>query len=181
MATGWTMSSDSIGEPRCLLILGCSQSKRADEGWIPAWDRYTGPAWLVLRKAQREGRAPRLLDVCALSAQFGLLHAAMKIPNYDLRMTAVLARELAEQTADRLDFLLLPGEYQSIFVNLGATYLLAVAGSQRLAEESASGRVVYASGGIGQRLAQQKRWLEESAAATMGKETKTGGGHEDVR
>ncbi len=71
---------------RRLLILGCSQRKRADPGQLPAIERYNGPRYQTLRKylKQNPDDPP---DVLILSARFCIMAADRPIENYDQIMT----------------------------------------------------------------------------------------------
>jgi hypothetical protein len=44
----------AIPAPPRLLIAACSQRKRADEGLLPAIERYDGPVYRVLRRFLRQ-------------------------------------------------------------------------------------------------------------------------------
>ncbi len=140
-----------------LLILACSQRKRTTPGPLPALDRYDGVNFRVLHKARREGNWPDGLRVVIISAKYGLLEAVQPIENYDLRMTRDLARNLQETVSHELDEVLLERCWDSIFINLGRDYLVAIAASSELTR--VSNTVLYAAGGIGERMAQLKSWL----------------------
>jgi cytoplasmic iron level regulating protein YaaA (DUF328/UPF0246 family) len=146
-------------EPRYLLIVACSQRKRPDPGLLPAIERYDGVNFRVLRKARREGYWPKNLDVLILSARYGLLKANDPIEDYDLRMTRERAITLQAQISADLDVYLKRTPYNEIFVNLGKTYLIALASSEALMGQDR--RVRYATGGIGDKMSQMKRWLRD--------------------
>ena len=55
--------------PTNLLIVTCSQRKRSDRELLSALERYDGPFFGILRKAQREGYWPDNLDVLITSAK----------------------------------------------------------------------------------------------------------------
>jgi cytoplasmic iron level regulating protein YaaA (DUF328/UPF0246 family) len=144
-------------EPQYLLIVACSQRKRSDPGLLPAIERYDGVNFRVLRKAKREGYWPENLDVLILSAKYGLLKPDALIEYYDLQMTRNRALALQPQVSTELDIYLAQTDYREIFINLGQTYLIALASSEeipRLAE-----RMIYATGGIGGKMSQMKQWL----------------------
>lgn len=106
---------------------------------------------------------PRIVKhALIISAKYGILRADIPIPPYDQRMTRGRALELRPAVARDLDTALTAAiSYTEIFVNLGKTYRLAIAGSIRLREAR---RVLYASGGIGTMMAQMKAWLPAPAA-----------------
>lgn len=144
-------------EPCYLLIVACSQRKCPDSGLLPAIERYDGVNFRVLRKAKREGNWPKNLDVLILSAKYGMIGSSTLIENYDQKMTLARALELQPQIANALDTLLNSKDYREIFVNLGETYLVALALSQQIPQ--LANKVRYASGGIGKKMSQMKTWL----------------------
>jgi len=139
-----------------LLVLGCSKRKRPHHGVLPAIERYDGPNYRVLRKARREGSWPPNLEVLIVSAKHGLISAEGPIGNYDLLLTRERASALQQRVGRQLDSHLERVEYREVFINLGRIYLLTLTHSARLPLLS---RVLYASGGIGQRMSQMKAWL----------------------
>jgi cytoplasmic iron level regulating protein YaaA (DUF328/UPF0246 family) len=140
-----------------LLILACSSRKRPDQIPIPAIDRYEGVNYNVLQKARREGSLPPNLDILILSAKYGLLHPDTPISHYDLKMTPQRAKALQGEISNALDTHLSNNHYRALFINLGRTYFVALACSQQLSHVHTS--ITFAHGGIGQRMAQMKRWL----------------------
>src|SRR5919198_1230098 len=87
--------------PDRLLLISCSKRKRAGYKLMPAIDRYDGPAFYVLRRYLRE-IDDRELRVYILSAEFGLINARKRIPDYDRLMTHSRAHELRERTTQSL-------------------------------------------------------------------------------
>jgi hypothetical protein len=75
-----------------LLILSCSQTKRADAGLLPARQRYNGPLWQTLRCVDPDAQ---LAQCFALSARYGLLRDDEGIPDYNNLMTRDRAQEMA--------------------------------------------------------------------------------------
>lgn len=144
---------------RRLLIVSCSERKRNDPNPLPALDRYDGVNFRVIKKAMREGRWPQNLDLLILSAEYGLTDPDQPIRPYDRRMTPQRATELADKVAGVLRRRLSHITYDEIFVNAGKNYLPAL----KILQEIDDARVVrYAEGGIGQKMAAMKRWIEGS-------------------
>lgn len=139
-----------------LLILACSQRKRQYEGKIPAIKLYDGNSYRILRKMNLMDS----LDVMILSAKYGLISSQELIENYDLKMTDNRAKELKDENLKIISRL---PNYDEIYVDLGKTYLLAIGGFEQFFLNS---NIVYAKGGIGQRLGQLKRWLEENCTVS---------------
>ena len=137
--------------PHHLLILACSQRKRTTPGLLPALDRYDGVNFRVLHKALREGYWPDGLRILIISAKFGLLEADQPVLNYNLRITRDIALGFQESISQRLDEVLRERAWKGVFINLGRDYLPAVAASSELTRLSKG--VLYAEGGIGERMA----------------------------
>ena len=148
---------------RCLLIVASSQRTRSAPGLLPAIERYDGVNFRVLRKAQREGYWPKDLDVLILSAKYGLLKSDTLIENYDLKMTPRWAIELRVRVSADLDECLERTPYSEVFINLGKVYLAALALSKELT--TLDKRVHYATGGIGEKMSQMKKWLQGVSAS----------------
>ena len=141
-----------------LLILACSATKRHDPGLLPAIDRYDGPSYRTLRRFLADYPEKRdALDILILSAEFGLIRGDTLVPNYDRRMDAARATELRPSVAEVLQTSLHARRYDATFVSLGRDYAptLVIADEVR----SHLGSLTVASGGIGTRLGQLRRWL----------------------
>lgn len=140
---------------RYLLILSCSQRKRRDPGLLPAIERYDGVNFRVLRKLKREDVWLDNLDVLIISAKYGLLKDSDDIEYYEQKMTRERAIELQDSVNRKLCAILRDKEYQEIFVNLGKSYLPVLGNGEALADR----KVIYASGGIGRKMAQMREWI----------------------
>lgn len=82
-----------VNEKR-LVVLGCSATKVAADGVLPAITLYDGPMFRVLRAFLRDYRWPESLSVAVLSAKYGLIGGVSDIEPYDQRMTFERAEEL---------------------------------------------------------------------------------------
>jgi hypothetical protein len=140
-----------------LMIISCGATKRHDPGLLPAIERYSGPPYRTLRASLRELAQARRPAIRILSAEFGLIAAETPIPDYDHRMTPARASELAEQVRLSLWLALEHGGYAATFISLGADYWPALALDPT--DRAHLGELTVAQGGIGQRMAQLKRWL----------------------
>jgi hypothetical protein len=143
----------SNGPAGHLLLLGCSDRKRAVKGRFPALGLYDGVNFRVLRTFLRERGWPPGLCVKILSAKYSLINATDLIETYDQRLDLCTARK---KNGEVLKALKTVGRPASVFVNLGQDYLPAVDGIDRLFRKA---RIFYAEGGIGLKMAQMKRWL----------------------
>jgi hypothetical protein len=152
---------------RYLLVVACSQRKRADSELLPAIERYDGVNFRVIRKAKREGYWSENLDMLILSAKYGLLKPDVMIGNYDLQMTMKRASTLSPQVGAGLEECLAGTKYDEIFVNVGQVYMVTLSSCKGLA--TLDKRVHYATGGIGQKMSQMKAWLRQLSARQGGK------------
>ena len=142
-----------------LLIVSCSKAKRPDAGVLPAIDRYDGPTFRLLRRARAAGLLGNV-EVMILSAKHGLIPADWMVRDYDQAMTPARAAELAGTVSVELwRWVGLHGECTDAFVNVGQGYAPALAGFDEWCLRRGI-VVTQADGGIGQRLAQTKAWLE---------------------
>lgn len=141
-----------------LLILACSQRKNSAAGVLPAIDRYDGPAFRVLRKFLRDAPADAPA-VLILSAKYGLIDSATRIPDYDCRISAKRAECLRPAVLKTLGLLLRSGGWRSIGVCVGREYRTALDGVESLLPEDA--RVEVIGGGQGRRLTILWRWLRQ--------------------
>lgn len=146
---------------RHLLIISCSQRKRPDPVPLPAMERYDGVNFRVLRKACREGYYPENLDVLILSAKYGFIGPDTLIEDYDCPMTIQCALALQPESAARVDACLAHTDYSEILINMGQTYLVALAQSSEIRRQAH--KVRYATGAIGEKMSQMKRWLQKLA------------------
>lgn len=81
------MSAPSLRTHR-LLILACSATKRQDDGYMPAIDRYDGPLWQTARCNSSDRT---MVKIAVLSARYGFIDSRSQIQNYDSRLTTGLA------------------------------------------------------------------------------------------
>lgn len=149
-----------------LLILSCSNRKLEDPLPIFALERYDGVNYRVIKKLKRSGKFPKNLDIVIISAKYGFLRAVDLIGYYELVMTEERALKSRLGILNELEDFFKDRNYKEIFVNLGKPYLLAIDGFERFLPEKT--KVVYAEGGIGQKMKEMKEWL---VSKTMGRES----------
>ncbi len=152
-----------------LLILACSQRKNPAASVLPAIDRYDGPAFRVLRKflAETPADAPAVL---ILSARYGLIDSATRIPDYDCRMSAGLAERLRPAVLKTLARVLRSGGWRSVGLCVGMEYRAALDGMESLLPEDAQVEVI--GGGQGRRLTGLRRWLRHELLCGDGVSTR---------
>jgi len=127
-----------------VLILGCSDRKRAAKGKLPGLDLYDGVNFRVVRAFLNQYGWPPGLCIKILSAKYGLIDATALIETYDQQLDEASARQLNRATLNELARF---GKPCSVFVNLGNDYLPAIHGIDRLFH----GKVAYAEGASGSR------------------------------
>jgi hypothetical protein len=143
-----------------LLLLGCSDRKRAVKGKLPALDLYDGVNFRVLRAFLYERGWPPGLCIKIISAKYGLIDATDLIETYDQRLDEATARKMNRKVLKSLANF---GKPSSVFVNLGKDYLPAIDGIDRLFQKE---RIVHAEGGIGLKMAHMKGWLNALPSTT---------------
>jgi cytoplasmic iron level regulating protein YaaA (DUF328/UPF0246 family) len=111
---------------RTLLVQSCSATKNQVTEPTRALDVYDGYFFRILKKAIREGSFRSDIDICILSAKYGLIDAEDAISTYDQRMTPSRAEELHESVTDDIRKRVGEIEYDKIVLNLGKEYLQAV-------------------------------------------------------
>ncbi|MDQ3816978.1 MAG: hypothetical protein M3362_04715 [Acidobacteriota bacterium] len=140
-----------------LLILSCSRTKRAEAELLPAFKRYDGPPYRLLRRYLNA--STKIPKIKILSAEYGLISHDFQIPYYERRMTTQRAQELKPQVTKEINSLLRANsstKEQGIFIYLGKEYLGALEGSNIF---SSKGVVKIAAGTPGKRLADLYGWL----------------------
>jgi cytoplasmic iron level regulating protein YaaA (DUF328/UPF0246 family) len=135
-----------------LLILSCSKRKKKISN-IRAIDLYDGPFYRMIRKNKPEG-----LDILILSAKYGLIRGDEKISYYEQIMSSKRAQELASDISAKLEKELKNSYYDSVVINLGKTYALALWKCKEILNEH---NVRWINGQIGERLHELKNWLVE--------------------
>jgi hypothetical protein len=148
---------------RRLLIIACTATKRPDVPLLPAYLRYLGTSFRILRRwiADHPNAAARL-DVAILSAEFGLIPAIQPIPDYDRRMTPERAEALRGQVCAALQQIGLVRGYAEVFISAGAVYRLALADALPLFGATPV-LTAPAGAGIGRQLAALKQWLSTAS------------------
>ena len=142
-----------------LLIISCSQRKISTPGMLPAIERYDGPTYRTLRKSREDGGTPNM-HILIISAKHGLIGCQKSIEAYDQRMTPARALQLRDATQSILKACLAAVPYDEVFINLGKSYMKTLVGFHW-------GPLLplKASGGVGQKTAQMKAWLQRISQA----------------
>jgi hypothetical protein len=141
-----------------LLILSCSRSKRAEAELLPAYERYDGPSFRLLRRfLNQKLNQP---SVYILSAEYGLIHSNQRIPFYDRQMTKQRALELRPTVTAKLKRIFnnkLYDEAGEALVCLGKDYFQVVDADGTLF--SSTPLVKVAEGSLGRKLSCLHDWL----------------------
>lgn len=144
-----------------VVLLACSERKRLSSDPLPAIERYDGPLFRVVRRAEQVGAGPSVTLI--LSAKFGLVGGYDPIPKYDQRMTRDRAAELRESVRESLGRAIAKTDIHDLFVAAGADYEPALADSWDLIPEQTS--VHRATGSIGGMAGQLYDWLHGKPSA----------------
>ncbi|SFR96943.1 Protein of unknown function [Halomicrobium zhouii] len=145
-----------------LLVQSCSKSKNQARSPGPAFDIYSGYYYKILKKAIDDGAFVDWLDVCILSAKYGILDRNEEIEVYDRRMDRARAAELRPEVTDALAERVATGGYDTIVVNAGKTY------QQAIEDESIPIPVQYIDGdGLGKKGQALKRFVRGKDAARI--------------
>lgn len=109
-----------------LLVQSCSKSKNQAQSPGSAFDIYDGYYYKILKKAINDGTLVDGLDICILSARYGLLDPDDKIEVYDQRMDAARASELRSEVTEGIKSRVTEVSYDEIVINAGKTYRAAI-------------------------------------------------------
>jgi hypothetical protein len=140
-----------------LLLLSCSRSKRADSDLLPAFERYNGPAFRLLRRYMKSSTNAPIVKI--LSAEFGVIPHDCYIPNYNRSMTVQRARELQPKVLEEINKTLKAvnsKKSQEVFICLGKNYMKTLEGSSIFSSQA---KVKVALGTPGKRLFDLYNWL----------------------
>lgn len=108
-----------------LLIQSCSQSKNKPTEAVPALDLYTGYFFKIINKAIREDEFNEDIDLCILSAKYGIIESDEVISWYDRRIDSERASEIAPKVAQELAGIV-DASYDKLLINVGRDYLEAL-------------------------------------------------------
>lgn len=139
-----------------LLVQSCSATKNQVMEPTRALDVYDGYFFRIIKKAKREGAFESDVDICILSAKYGLIDAEEAITTYDRRMTPSRAEELRDSVTDSIRKRVKEEKYGEVVLNLGKDYLGAVGD---LPEHSDVDTLKIRGDGIGQKGKQLKRFV----------------------
>lgn len=165
-----------------LILMACSNAKRAADGRLPLLELYDGPMWRTLRA--NLGAVPEA-NVCALSGHWGFVNAKTYSASYNKRLSPELAERIlagrnpagpAVNHARRHAYTEAKGYelvvYERVIIaapGLAGLYrrtLLELVEQLKAAGLIAPGAEVLATeGGILAQCGQLKRWLGELNAA----------------
>lgn len=138
-----------------LLIISCSKRKQENKGLLPAFERYDGQVYRSLKKMKRENKYPTDLDIIIISAKYGLICPDKKIEYYDQLMDAENAKKYHDVTLNNLETLCNKKRYNSVCINLGKNYLMAIEGFNH-------NNIYQCHGRNGVRLHDMIEWIKAS-------------------
>ncbi len=152
---------------RYLLILSCSKRKTSLSGEWPAIQMYDGPIYRALRK-RLNSLDLSLVDICIISAKYGLITAGSMIEHYDCQMTTERAVELRDVVLSEIIKMIQSRSYKEILANLGSVYRVTIDGIEKYVPSGT--QLTFTSGGIGPKTSQTISWLERVAFAGLNSE-----------
>ncbi len=91
-------------------------------------DLYSGYFFKIIKKSIREGTENAEIDMCILSAKYGIVGSHEEISTYDQRMDSNRAQELAPTVRETLRKRIVEGGYDTVVINAGKTYRQALEG-----------------------------------------------------
>lgn len=109
-----------------LLIQSCSKSKNRAQEPVQPLELYSGYFFKIIKKAIREGEFQHDIDICVLSAKYGLVDATDQIRHYDRRMNSSRAAQLRPAIRATLEEKIEEEGYEHVICNLGAEYRSAL-------------------------------------------------------
>jgi len=137
--------------------MSCSSRKKAGLARGRAWDIYDGQLFRVLKKLFRtHPNWQQHLHILIVSGRYGVLEPEQVIDTYEERLTRRASQEPGGSWADALRRAVAGQRFQAVHVNLGKDYLRVL---PDLREVFADAALDWASGSIGVRNGQTRRWV----------------------
>lgn len=146
-----------------LLVQGCSKSKNETKEPLPAFELYDGYYYKIIKKSIREEAFRSDLDLCILSAEYGLVDPDTCLSTYERRMTATRADELRDEVREELRAKVREGPYEHVLLNLGSVYERAVRGF----DAGLDIQTTYLSGSLGERGRELKQFVRTDETAEV--------------
>ena len=147
-----------------LLVQSCSATKNQVTEPTRALDVYDGYFFRIIKKAKREEVFESDIDICILSAEYGLIDAEDVITTYDRRMTPSRAEELRDSVTNSIHKRIKENRYDRIVLNLGKEYLRAVGDLPVRYDIDIS---TIQGGGIGEKGKQLKRFVRSDTVSPV--------------
>lgn len=147
-----------------LLMLACSQRKRAGDAALPAIEMYQGVMYQTFRVHADPRATPQLV---ILSAEHGFLHAQDRIRSYDRRMDTRRADALLANPEALLEPLASLANVEAVQLCGGAAYrrvMIAAVGALKASGQiRADAPVGHCAGQLGEQRAQLGAYLRRLA------------------
>lgn len=138
-----------------LLVQSCSNRKRTADAPLPALDLYDGYFYRIIKNSPYGSAEGPNVDLRILSAKHGLLLPDDKIAAYDRTMDSERAAEIRTEVVDSLTETVRTNEYDSVVINLGQPYQVAITGLEDAIDVPV---VVIEGSGIGEK-GQRLKWF----------------------
>lgn len=140
-----------------LLVQSCSQQKTSESGKIPAFERYDGYFFRIIKNTINGDVENAPFEMCILSAEHGLLNPTDCIAYYDRQMDEERAAELRDPVVAQLRKKIQSLDCDSVVVNLGQVYYQAIHGFETGLEVAVN---TIEGDGIGEKGHELKQQLE---------------------
>lgn len=147
-----------------LLVQSCSKSKREPSEPVPALELYSGYYYKIIKKAKREDDFDPNIDICILSAKYGLIDSDTNLSFYDKKMDSGRALEIRDEVKEALKTRVHAHAYDEVLINMGQPYREAIRGI----EEEIDTPVHVIEGKLGERGRKLKQRIRQSAPSSMG-------------
>lgn len=105
-----------------LLVQSCSNRKQDVAGEDDAIDIYDGYFFRIIKKAMREDDFRDDIDICILSAEYGLIEEETEISPYDREISPSRAEELSEEVTNEIISRVDQENYEELILNVGNQY-----------------------------------------------------------
>lgn len=145
-----------------LLLISCSKSKKKNDGFLKAIERYNGVAYKVFKKWQRENTQTHDLDMLILSAEYGLIPPSYYIEWYDKKLSKNESEDLKKNIDLDLKNYLRYRNYDEVFLHMGKDYRTLMKKSLDEVLNDEKTKIIESEGKIGEKLHELKNWLNKT-------------------
>jgi len=144
---------------KLIIVAASLRRKKEPSKPIPAFERFTGVSFRVLKKYLREGNLENT-DIIIISPNKGVLLSDTKIPYQEPSKKLKFEKDFIEKMRKRnlieLGKIFDHEKYLEIYVSVGQKMMQFIEGFENLTSE----KIIFAEGaGIGPRAQHMKNWI----------------------